>query len=163
MHVRQFNTFWFKNGETKGCHHWTLRGSIPFSWWNTCMQQGRVLSGISAIISSCWLVLRAPFYLGYPCCLVLKAMNRIDWWSTPSTRLLGVRDAHNNIVNILQYTFLAIQYIAILVYANTIYWYCDSNQYNILYCQDKPIQYIVLSHEPIQYIVLSGRSNTIYC
>jgi hypothetical protein len=75
----------------------------------------------------------------------------------------GTRDAHNNIVNILQYTLLSIQYIAILVYANTIYWYCDLNQYNILYCQD--IQYNILycHDKPIQYIVLSGQSNTIYC
>ena len=73
------------------------------------------------------------------------------------------RDAHNNIVNILQYALLAIQYIAILVYANTIYWYCDLIQYNILYCQDSQYNILYCHDEPIQYIVLSGQSNTIYC
>jgi hypothetical protein len=46
-----------------------------------------------------------------------------------------------------------VQYIAILVNDNTIYWYCKMNQYNILYCQVGPIQ----------YIVLSDRTNIIYC
>jgi hypothetical protein len=55
--------------------------------------------------------------------------------------------------SVLCYLQYIVQYIAILVNDNTIYWYCKMNQYNILYCQVGPIQ----------YIVLSDQTNTIYC
>ena len=68
----------------------------------------------------------------------------------------GTRDAQNSIVNILQYSLPKIQYIGIVRRSNTIYCYCQMNQYNILILSDKAIQYIDiarLTNTPGQYIV----------
>ena len=42
------------------------------------------------------------------------------------------RTAHNNIVIVLLVVDFPIQYIGIVDIANTIYWYCPTDQHNIL-------------------------------
>jgi hypothetical protein len=88
-----------------------------------------------------------------------KFVRNHQWQSTQvrpmhsrKSEVVQTRDAHNSIVNILQYTLPRIQYIGIARCSNTIYCYCQMNQYNIF----------MSSGEAIQYIYIVWWSNTIY-